>query len=170
MKNTSFIFSLIVFSFCASFSFAQTSKTFTLKDGATFQGHLSTVENGIYTVESPTLGSIKLHEADIVTITSADRPTTTPTALPLQPTTATSSAEQVKTMQTKIISDPAIMADIQALTANPRLVQILTDPSLLTAAAQGPEALQGNPQAAELFKDPEIQALIKKIQASQPQP
>ncbi len=170
MKKNIFLLSSFIFILLALPSSAETSKTFTLKDGATFQGHLSSVENGIYTVESPTLGNIKLKETDVVTITSSDQPVVTPSFNVPKPTDAASSQEQMQIMQAKITSDPAIMADIQALASNPRLMQVLANPALLTAVAQGPQALQGNPEAEELLKDPDIQALVQKIQASQTQP
>ncbi len=170
MNKNIFLLSLFILTLITLPSSAESSKTFMLKDGATFQGHLSSVENGIYTVESPTLGKIKLKETDVVTITSSDQPLVTTSLNAPKPTDAASSQEQMQAMQAKITSDPAIMADIQALASDPRLMQVLTNPALLTAAAQGPQALQGNPAAEELFKDPQIQALIQKIQASQTQP
>lgn len=171
MNKYIFFLLFLIFTPLASSSYAEATKIFTLKDGATFQGHLSSVEDGIYTVESPTLGHIKLKEADVLTITSATTPSTgTSTPYRPQPAATTSSAQQMQAMQASITSNPAIMADIQAMASNPRLLEILTNPALLTAISQGPEALQGNPDAEKLLNDPQMQALIQKIQASQAQP
>lgn len=147
---------------------AEASKIFTLKDGATFQGNLSSVENGIYTVESPTLGKVQLKGTDIISINSSVQ---SATASPLSDQAPKiSSADQMKAVKEKITSSPEIMADIQAIASNSDLLPLLTNPALLTAAAQGPQALQGNPTVEKLLKNPEIQALIQKIQATQTQP
>jgi hypothetical protein len=170
MNKYIFILSSIIFIALTLPSSAENPKTFTLKDGATFQGHLSSVENGTYTVESPTLGNVKLKETDVLSITSSEQPLVTPSLNVPKLANTAASQEQMQAMQAKIASDPAIMADIQALASNPQLMQALADPALLTAVAQGPQALQGNPAVEELFKDPQMQALIQKIQASQTAP
>ena len=91
-------------------------------------------------------------------------------ATPIAPQPTASSKEQMQAIQTKIASNPAIMTDIQALTANPSIAKLLANPALLNAAAQNPETLQGTPELEELLKDPQMQALIKKIQGLEAQP
>ena len=77
---------------------------------------------------------------------------------------------QVQATQTKLMTDPQIMQEIQMLVQDPEITQLLADPSILQAVtSKDVNSLQNNPKAQALMENPKMRALIEKIRQSQPQ-
>ena len=161
----------VLFFGSAAFAEVQT-RVISLKDGSTVQGKLVGVNNGVYTVETATLGTLSLKEEDVQSVGVS---TAAPLAQnPGQPTGAMPSSVNTKVdfqaAQKDIMSNPALMADIQSIAADPEIVALVTDPAFMEAAqAKDINAISANPRTAKLMQNPKIKALIEKIQASRTQ-
>ncbi len=76
---------------------------------------------------------------------------------------------QFKAIQSQIVSDEDVMADIQALLQDPEVMALIADPALMAAAQSGDKtSLESNPRIQALTNNPKVQALIEKIKAKQP--
>lgn len=143
------------------FSAEPLERVIALKDGSTVQGKLTGLENGVYMVSNPSLGVLRVKEADVVSI-SAPR-AMPPKALPGQEIPA----ESIEQVQSKIMSDPDIMAMVQEMANDPEIVKIMSDPAFVQAAqSRDMIAVQTNPRMAQLMANPKIKALIERMQAA----
>ena len=176
--TASFLFFVLI-----SPALAQTEKTITLKDGSQIQGHIVSMDNGQYSIESQTLGKIQVPEENIVNIvTPGQNPAliSQRASLPNMPNmqsmpslpnnSSPEFAADVKTTQAQIMSNPAAMQEIQALAADPEIISLLSDPELLKAATSGnPQAIQSNPRIQMLMSNPKMQQLMQKLGSQQQQ-
>jgi hypothetical protein len=173
MKQTVLLIPLLFLSLTIAAQ-AGEPKVITLKDGSIVQGRIVAIDNGNYIIENPTIGQIKVPESNVVSIVlpsqaAAAAPTAPGSAPANAPSMATgTSASQMQAVQGQIMSNPAIMADIQALMQDPDVTAALSDPAFVQAAQSGnTAAVQSSPQLQRLMANPRLQAIIQKIQAGQ---
>lgn len=133
----------------------------TLKDGTQLKGELTSVNNGAYTVHTATMGDVNVNSDQVVSIAKA--------GLPALPTTAQPNAnERLMQMQTRMMSNPEFMKDLQALAEDPEVAQLLTDPALVQAVmSKDVNVIQNNPKAQQLMDNPRMKAFMEKVRASQ---
>ncbi len=147
----------------STISSAQTSKTIALKDGSFLKGEVVQLNDGVYTIETSNLGRIAIPESDILSITSAQADK----SQNQKPNTSQKKQiqNQVEAMQGSILSDPALMMEIQNIVNDPEVQALLTDPTLLDdVLTYDPEKIEKNNSAQDLIQNPKIQNLINKIQ------
>jgi hypothetical protein len=133
-----------------------------LKDGSVITGEIESVQNGIYTVRSPSLGTLSLKESDIrriemppVSATGTDGKADKPSA---------ASNAQVDALQHRIASDDALMNSVTALLDDPQFQAVLKDPEILDAVRGGDiDALEGNPKFQSLIDDPKVKEITKRL-------
>ena len=138
-------------------SFAQETKVITLDDGSQVKGKILSVSNDIYTIET-SFGEIEIKGGKIMSI-GRDQ-----AALPVQAqNNPPVSNNQIAEYQQKIVSDPAIMNDIQTIAQDEEVIQAFSDPAFMKAVmAQDFDAMQNNPKFQKLLQNPKIQNLINK--------
>ncbi|MEI8012478.1 MAG: hypothetical protein WCI27_08390 [Candidatus Omnitrophota bacterium] len=142
--------------------FAADSKTIILKDGSHVKGDLVGIADGYYTITTAAMGDIRVAEKDVLSITSD-----TPAAQPAAPTDIKATPE-FNSIQNKIISDPALLSEIQALLQDPEIMAVMSDPVLIAAVQSGNSAvLQSDPRLKRLSENPKIKALIDKVKPQQ---
>jgi len=125
-------------------------------------GEIESVQNGIYTFRSPSLGTLSLKESDIRRIempagspSRADGETSKPSA---------ASDPQVEALQRRILADDALMNSVTALLDDPQLQAVLKDPEVLDAFRAGDiDALKGNPKFQNLIDDPKVKEITKRL-------
>jgi len=141
-------------------SFAK-EQTITLKDGSVIKGNLTQMSNGIYTVKTDSLGETQINAEQIASINNAQENT---------PTTPQNPKIQMDHLQQRMMNNPAMMAEIQQIAADPEVVQLLSNPAMLQAVmSKDVAALQNNPSTEELMNNPKIQSLIQKLQEEKQQ-
>ena len=153
--------------FLSSAAFAQnTTKTITLKDGSTVKGTILKFENGQYTIQSGSLGEITLNDQDILNIQSGDMPIAVNNAQ-AAPSVGTSDLHnQVKSMQSTILSDPDLMKEIEGLLDDPQVKQMISDKSFVDdIMSMDKNRLDNNEKVHELMDNPKIQNLMQEIQS-----
>jgi len=119
-----------------------------LTDGSIITGEITSLHNGIFTIKSGSLGTIKIEESKIRTIKMTSAPDTI----------------EITTLQRKMLSDTEIMTLIQSLQNDPDFKKILEDPQIMKAVREGDIAtLQTNTTFMKLMTNATVQDIEKKI-------
>ncbi len=137
---------------------ASAGPVFELKDGTRVRGEIVTLDDGVYTVRSETLGRVEIRQQDIDRIDYGKAPKGA--SLEVE------SSAQIQSLQRDLAADGEIFALIQQLQADPQLQQILADPEIMRAVAAGDlNALIDNPKFMKLLENPNIRAITSKVTA-----
>jgi hypothetical protein len=128
-----------------------------LKDGSSITGEVVSLNNGIYTIKSDTLGTLKVEESKVRVIR--------PRSLSQGPGAAQNNASSdVQTLQHRMMSDQEIMGMIQSLQNDPEFKKLLEDPEVMKAvSACDVAALTANPKFMKLLGNPAVQEIQKKV-------
>ncbi len=130
-----------------------------LKDGSVLTGEVVSLANGIYTIKSGSLGTIKLEESKVRAIREK-----APAAAPASGSAKTDTAGDVRAIQEKMMSDKEIMALIESLRDNAEFKKLLDDPAVMKAVQDGNiAALMANPGFLKLLDDPAVKEIEKKV-------
>ena len=144
-------------------AYADELKTITLQDGSRIQGSVISLQNGEYTIQSPSLGTIHLKESNIRSISTQDSHVSAGNVEGSVDHTA-----EINNLMNGIMSNPELMNDIQALASDPQLVAILQDPAFMNAIqTRDFSALQTSAATQKLMDNPKMKALVQKIMALQ---
>ena len=134
-------------------------RQFTLMDGSVISGEIESLQGGIYSIKSPSLGMITVKDSEIrkIEMSSGASATSTPSA-------TGSPNNHLKALQRRILSDDSIMNAATALQGDPLFQDILNDPSIMEAVRAGNvHALEGNPKVVRLLNDPRVKEITKKL-------
>jgi len=128
-----------------------------LKDGSLITGEVVSLSNGIYTIKSDTLGTLKVEESKVKVIRLK--------SLPQSPGAAQSSTGgDVQSLQHRMMSDQEILGLIQSLQNDPEFKKLLDDPEIMKAVSAGDiAALSANPKFMKLLSNPTVQEIQKKV-------
>jgi hypothetical protein len=135
-------------------------KEIVLKDGSVLTGEVVSLNNGIYTVKSDILGTIKLEESKVRAIQERS-------ASPGPALSSHSSATggEVKSLQEKMMSDKEVMSLIQSLQNDPEFKKLMEDPKIMQAVNAGDVAtLSADPRFMKLLNNPTVHEIQKKVQ------
>ena len=152
------------------FCFAE-EQTITLRDGTIVKGEVLQMADGIYSVKSSSMGVTQIKAEQVASISAINSvPNNTlnnlvnPSATP--PASQGSVESQVNQLQTSIVSNPALMAEIQQLASDPDVIKLISNPAIMQAATtKDVNALKNNPAAQELMQNPKVKALIDKLRS-----
>ena len=145
--RTIFVLVMFLFISAACDVSAGEIKKIDLTDGSTIKGELLSLSGGVYTIESASLGVVKIEESKISSITSLEN-----------------IKGEIQTIQKKIINDSELLNIILPLQDNPDFKNALEDPSIIEAVNEGDmEALLSNPKFIKLLNNPEILNIRDKI-------
>jgi len=137
--------------------------TIELNDGSRIQGEIQSVANGVYTVISPSLGTVHVEQSNIAKIVySGDAPNaaTTTVKSTAHDETATRDIQQ---LQTRMAQDPAAMQSIMSLQSDPQIQAILNDPAIVKAIQDGDYmSLLGNAKIQALEGNAHLQQLLQQ--------
>ena len=154
-----FIFFILIF--LSSGVYAGEFSEIGLIDGSTIYGEILSFNDGIYTVKSSSLGTIKVAESDIreIRVQSANtknREYASPGNSSISP--------EVQALQTFMQNNQEIMAIIFSLQNDPDFQEIMSDPGILNAVNSGDiAALISNPKFMSLLNNHKIQEIQKKL-------
>ena len=142
---------LAVFILFIFFNMVNRAETIELKDGNRISGTILSLENGLYTVQSASLGEIQIAKTQVLKITSTDDENTGQDMASLQ-----------SNMREKIVSNPSLMNSIMTLKNNPEVQDVLSDPELMRAIANGDlNALMHNEKIKRMMENPEIKSITR---------
>jgi len=113
------------------------SPTIVLKDGSRIEGKIQSIDNGVYTVLSPSIGTVHVAQSNIVRIVysgdvsngagSSDKSSARDDAM----------TRDIQQLQTRLAQDPAAMQSIMSLQSDPQIQAILSDPAIVKAIQEG---------------------------------
>jgi hypothetical protein len=143
---------------------ALASPTIELKDGSRIAGEIKSIENGVYTVRSPSIGTVHVPESNIVRIvySSGDAPKTAVTS---EKSSAHDDAltQNIQQMQKKLAQDPAAIQSIMSLESDPEIQAILNDPAIVKAIQEGDYlSLLSNAKIQALENNEHLKKLVRQ--------
>ncbi len=144
----------------------QNPQTISLKDGTSIKGQLIDISNGQYTVNTSTMGQIKVPASQILSI-HADG--VNPGSSSVN-SGGKFSADTVNSMKNNMMQDPEIMSLMQDLVKDPEIAAIMQNPSLMQdALSMDPERIKNNPAVQKLMQNPKMLKILE-ITAQKMQP
>lgn len=134
-----------------------------LNDGSSITAEVQALQNGIYTLKSSSLGTLRIEATEIRAIRSPAPNThqAQPAMRPIQP----SVDAQIQGLQQQMLGNPLIMSMIQALQQNPVMQDVLSDPDIQQALNTGDiGALLAHPKLQRLLHDETMKQIMREIQ------
>jgi hypothetical protein len=148
-----------------SLSFAQNTKSFTLKDGSIIKGELISFQDQMYSIRLPGQSqTMDVPESYVIQISDANTANSANTSSTIAPSTIPSAA-QIQNMQNMLLADPAAMEQIQSLLQDPEITSILSDPDFMNAVmTYDTQKVSENEKTQKLLENPKILRLIESFQ------
>ena len=139
------------------------SPTIELKDGSRIQGEIQGIENGVYTVLSPSLGTVHVAQSNIVRIVyGGDASNATDSSGKSTPHDDALSRD-IQQQTTRLAQDPAAMQSIMSLQSDPQIQAILSDPAIVKAIQDGDYmSLLGNAKIQALESNEHLKQLLQQ--------
>jgi hypothetical protein len=144
--------------------------TVVLKDGTIIHGEIQSLQDDVYTVESPSLGTVHVRKQQVRTIDESDAspptsspPSSSPADVPGLGSSSGQSALEVTRQQ--IIADPGLFSLVLSLQTDPDVQAILADPDIMKAITSGDyDALMHDPKIIALTQNPKVREIIDSVQ------
>ena len=137
-------------------SAASSSATLRLKDGTVVQGEIKSFRSGTYTVDSPSLGELRIDQSRIQSINYGDAGT--------PPDVSDNTQAQLRQLQIGLASDATIMSMIEGLQRDPQLQAILADPEIMRAVRSGDlQTLMASEKFMALLNNRNIKAITGQV-------
>ena len=135
-----------------------------LKDGSQIQGDIQSIQDGQYTVVSPSLGTVHIAQSNIVQISydgggeSRDRAVTDANDIEHR-------SSQAKQLQSQLSQDPEAMKSILSLQNDPQIQALMNDPQIMQAIQRGDYAsLLNNPKIQALDNNPQLKSVLRELE------
>ncbi len=151
---------LFISSACLAVAYCEQASRIELTDGSVINGEVVSFANGVYTINTATLGSVKIESAKISKIQTVNPPLTNTPHLEA----VNLSQRQIEAYRQKIAGNPQNAAVITGLANNPQVQGLAQDPQIQEAAKSGDiQALLKNEKFMQVVNDPELQETVKKL-------
>lgn len=132
-----------------------------LIDGSVLSGEVISFREGVYTVRSPSLGTIEINESQIRVIRVKPSESATEKTVG-SPNTAID--KELKILEESITSDQQIMQMIISLQNDPDIQELLQDQGIMEAVGSGDiSTLMSNPKFRKILENPHIQQIQRKV-------
>ena len=139
------------------------SPTIELKDGSRIEGEIQSIDSGVYTVLSPSLGTVHVAQSNIVRIVyGGDVPNTADSSGKTSPRNDAVTGD-IQQLQTRLAQDPAAMQSIMSLQSDPQIQAVLSDPAIVKAIQDGDyTSLLGNAKIQALENNEHLKQLVQQ--------
>ncbi len=138
--------------------------TVTLKDGTVIQGEVKSLQDGIYTIETASVGTLHISQEQIRSIDDSPKAPSPSDAGSILGG-ALSGTNPLDVAKSLIAQDPKLLTTVLELQSDPDMVAVLNDPEIMKAIAAGNyTSLMSNPKIAALMQNPKVRALVESIQ------
>lgn len=130
------------------------TRVFELSDGTTVVGTVTAFRDGVYTVSSPSLGTLRIPESGILVMRKRTA----------QGSSGKTGGMDVESLQRMILADPRFGRSLERLQEDPSVRRMLEDPALRSALQSGDyEALMQRPEFQRLLDHPEVRNMTREI-------
>ena len=151
---------LLVIGSLLAFCGPSLAATVTLKDGTVIEGEVKSLQDGVYTIESASVGTLHVRAEQVRSIDDSGKPTP-PAGAGSPPSGSSSAASALDAAKSRIAQDPALLATVLELQSDPEMIAVLADPDIMKAIAAGDyTALMSNPKIIALLQNPKIRAIV----------
>jgi|TARA_Y100000310_G_scaffold343685_1_gene452475 hypothetical protein len=138
-------------------------KTIQLQDGSSLKGEVISLQNGVYTIRTLSLGLITLDAARVISINPGHTGSGGTGASVITGTPAVGAAE-LDAVKQLMVSNGDIMATILELHNDPQLQKVLSDPEIMRAVQNlDIEALANNRKFTQLLNNPKIKQIQRQV-------
>lgn len=142
---------------------ALAAPTIELKDGSRIQGDIQGIENGVYTINSASIGTVHVAQSNIARIVYSD--SAPKAAASSEKSTAQNDAlsQQVQQLQSSLAKDPQTLQSIMSLQSDPQIQAVLNDPAIAKAIQDGDyTSLMNNPKIQALENNAHVKQLVQQ--------
>jgi hypothetical protein len=162
LGSLSFARTLVVAS-CIACCGVASAATVVLRDGTVIQGEVKSLQDGVYTIETASVGTVRVRAADIRSIDeSGKRPSTSEAGQPAKGSAP--GVDSLDAAKSQIVADPKLLATVLALQNDPEVLAILADPEVMKAIAAGDNsALMSNPKIVALMQNPKVREIVDSL-------
>ncbi|UXI70296.1 hypothetical protein [Tahibacter amnicola] len=132
-----------------------------LKDGSRIEGEIQSITNGVYTVLSPSLGTVHIPQSSIARIVYDGAPAASSAGASSAPDDGLSL--DIAQIGKRLAQDPDAMQSIMSLQSDPQIQAILADPAITRAIQEGDYAsLMANPKIRALESNSRVKQLVQQ--------
>jgi hypothetical protein len=132
-----------------------------LQDGSEIRGEVVSFSSGVYTIDTRSLGIIKLAGDQVRMMTSGGAPANEP----LAEVREQMDAQTVQSIQSTIAANTGLMTTIFRLQNDPAMKAVLSDPEVMRAVQNlDLQALADHPKIKALMTSPEVQRIQNQLQ------
>ena len=137
--------------------------TVVLIDGTVIQGDVKSLQDGVYTIETASVGTLHVRAQDVRSIDEGGKSAGTPGAQ--QPARESSpGVDALDAAKSQIVADPKLLATVLALQNDPEVLAVLADPEVAKAIAAGDyNALMSNAKMVALMQNPKVREIIDAL-------
>jgi len=129
-----------------------------LEDGSVISGQITSLKDGVYTIETESLGTLRLDESKVSGIRLRSH------GAPAPAEGRPAGAPSLEAMKLRILGDEDAMQGILALGNDPEIRKLLEDPAVMGAVLSGDvNALMANPRFLELLNHPGIRRIQRDL-------
>jgi hypothetical protein len=151
----------VVITSCLAFCGVSSAATVVLSDGTVIQGEVKSLQDGVYTIESASAGTLHVRARDVRSIDDVGK---APSASAGQPRSQSSPGNAVDAAKSEIGADPKLLATVLALQNDPEVLAVLADPEIAKAMAAGDYgALMSNAKIVALMQNPKVREIIDAL-------
>jgi hypothetical protein len=144
-------------------SAAASAATVVLRDGTVIQGEVKSLQDGVYTIETASVGTVRVRAADVRSIDEEGKPPSASGA-GQPPPTSSSGVDPLDAVKSQIAADPKVLAAVLALQNDPAVLAVFSDPEVMKAiAANDYAALTSNPKIVALMQNPKVREIIEAL-------
>jgi hypothetical protein len=139
------------------------SPTIELKDGSRIEGEILSIENGVYTVLSPSIGTVHVAQSNIVRIVYSGDVSNAARSSGKSSAHDDALTRDFQQLQMRLAQDPAAMQSIMSLQSDPQIQAILSDPVIIKAIQEGDfMSLLGNAKIQALESNEHLRQLLQQ--------
>ncbi len=139
--------------------------TIELRDGSRVQGDIQSIDHGVYTVVSRSMGTLHIQQSDVARIVYGGGQRDDGDTGTGHSAQNSQLAAQSKQLESKLVQDPEMMKSILDLQSDPQIQALLADPAIIQAIQNGDyTSLLGNPKIQALENNAKLSALLKQLQ------
>lgn len=148
------IWSVVVFSlFICTTASAGALKEIQLSDGSTIRAQVLSLHDGVYTLQSDSLGKIRIDASRILSMTNPGMAARPQVAGPA-PT------GDLQALTSQMMADPEVMQKIMTLQSDPEFSRLIADPEIRRLLSEGNmQALHNNPKIKKFSNHPAVREI-----------
>ena len=136
------------------------AETIILTDGTRLTGTVSSMNSGVYTIDTTSMGRVRVNSSQVTSISSGSPPADSPAA---SNSFSTLQDQTFQSLQKAIANDKDAVTEIMKLQNDPLMQAILADKEIMNAVSRGDYgALAENPKIQRLMNHRTVKSISRK--------